>query len=62
MVNAQELIDQINSEDDMNYNLDANSFDEAKVEAELHNSIFQELTTPMEQRNVYWAQTLLDSA
>lgn len=63
MPSAQELIDEVISED-MVYDIDvsAQNYDVwEEVEDELHNSIYQELTIPIEQRDIYWAQTLIDS-
>jgi hypothetical protein len=61
MKSAQELVDEISSEE-MNYSLDANNPNELlEVSQELQNAIYQELTIPFEDRNIYWAQTLIDS-
>lgn len=63
---AQELIDEVNYEN-MDYDIDVsaqnyNVWEDVKnVEDELHNSIYQELTVPMEERDIYWAQTLIDT-
>ena len=65
--NAQGLIDDIdydedNDEDnDIDVNIPYDDNDDKIIEDELHISIQQELTVPMEKRDVYWAQTLIDS-
>jgi hypothetical protein len=60
MPSAQELVDEI--EDDIDYDLDVSVEDDMnEVELELMYSIYQELTVPIEERDIYWAQTLIDS-
>lgn len=58
-LSAQELVDDIDS----NYQEEKvdNIEVEKEVEKELFNSIYQELSVPFEERDIYWAQTLLNS-
>jgi len=63
MPSAQELIDEVSNKN-IDYDIDVSvqNYDVLKeVEDELQNSIYQELNVPVEKRDVYWAQTLIDS-
>lgn len=54
---AQDLIDDTDYEKEETMT----KTDEEIVMQELQLAIHQELTVPMEDRDIYWAQTLIDS-
>ena len=67
MQTAQSIIDEIYKTDlyDIEPNVPLNSSYEEdtlnEVSFELETAILQELTVPLEQRDIMWAQTLIDT-
>lgn len=57
---AQDLIDNINDYDDDYPEEDSEDIEE-EVALEFQKAIIEELTIPIEDRDIYWAQTLIDS-